>query len=112
MALRDDGKLPNNAFHTFYSLGVIDYFSDKLVVKLLDFIHSKLVLGGTAFLGNFRPGHPNAALFEFSLDWPLTLRSVQELRNLVRHSKFGECPTVVGVESEGVQLFIECTKVF
>jgi len=68
--------------------GLIDYFSDEVVVRLLDYIHAKLVPGGLALLGNFRPGHANEAFFMHALDWPLTLRSEAELAALVQSSRF------------------------
>lgn len=109
MMFRDQGELPANQ-SAFYSLGLIDYFKDNLVIRLLDYIYDKLALGGLVLLGNFRPGHANEALFQHALDWPLVLRSENELRHLVRQSKFSNSPIVVGTEKEGVQLFIECVK--
>jgi len=61
-------------------------------------------------LGNSRRGHPNAALFEHALNWPLSRRSKPELLQLVEKSKFAKCPVAVTSEPEGVQLFVECTK--
>jgi hypothetical protein len=34
-----------------YSIGLIDYFSDRFVVSLLDYIHGLLKPGGSAILG-------------------------------------------------------------
>jgi hypothetical protein len=101
--------LPDNQ-HACYSLGLIDYFSDELVVRLLDYVHGRLRKGGVLMLGNFRRNHPNAAFFTHALDWPLHLRSEQQLRALAAQSKFAKSPTRVSAESEGVQLFIECVK--
>jgi extracellular factor (EF) 3-hydroxypalmitic acid methyl ester biosynthesis protein len=109
MVLCDEGRLPGNRA-AFYSMGLIDYFNDDLVVRLLNYIHGKLSVGGAAFLGNFRPDHPNVALFQHALDWPLLLRSEHDLRRLVAKSRFGHSPVDVGTEPEGVQLFVKCTK--
>jgi extracellular factor (EF) 3-hydroxypalmitic acid methyl ester biosynthesis protein len=109
MALRDEGHLPGN-HAAFYSMGLIDYFNDDLVVRLLNYIHGKLAPGGAVFLGNFRPDHPNVALFRYALDWPLVLRSEQELLRLVAQSRFASSPVNVGTEAEGVQLFVTCVK--
>lgn len=96
--------------HAFYSLGLIDYFGDELVVRLLDWIHRNLAEGGAVVLGNFRPGHPNAAFFDHALDWPLRLRSAEHLHDLVQRSRFRGGPVAVGAEAEGVQLFVTCLK--
>jgi len=95
-----------------YSLGVIDYFTDELVVHMLDYMHATLAPGGVAFLGNVTPDHPNVALFEHALNWPLVLRSKEELLRLVRRSKFAGCPVAIGAEEENAQLFVECRKPF
>jgi extracellular factor (EF) 3-hydroxypalmitic acid methyl ester biosynthesis protein len=110
MTLGRSGDFPGGQ-HGIYGLGVIDYFHDELVVRLLNLIHEKLVDGGIMLLGNFRPDHPNANFFVHALDWPLFLRSEQHLAGFVKQSKFSSCPVIVGTESEGVQLFIRCVKV-
>jgi extracellular factor (EF) 3-hydroxypalmitic acid methyl ester biosynthesis protein len=109
MALGRTNGLPSNQ-HAFYSLGVIDYFNDELVIRLLDNLHSRLACGGVALLGNFRPGHPNANFFNHALDWPLCLRSEDHLLDLVRRTRFGESAATIGVEAEGIQIFVTCTK--
>jgi extracellular factor (EF) 3-hydroxypalmitic acid methyl ester biosynthesis protein len=109
MVLRDEGHLPGN-HAAFYSMGLIDYFKDDLVVRLLNYIHSKLALGGAAFLGNFRPDHPNVALFQHALNWPLVLRSEYDFLRLVAQSRFASSPVHVGAEAEGVELFVKCVK--
>ena len=80
------------------------------MVRLLDFIHSRLLAGGVAFLGNFTPVHANKAFFDHALDWPLHLRSADELVDLVNRSRFCGNTTTVGHENEGVQLFVKCVK--
>jgi extracellular factor (EF) 3-hydroxypalmitic acid methyl ester biosynthesis protein len=109
MVLRDEGHLPGN-HAAFYSMGLIDYFKDDLVIRLLDYVHDKLAPGGAVFLGNFRPDHPNVALFRHALDWPLVLRSQSELLRLAAQSRFASSPVRVGSEAEGVQLFVTCVK--
>jgi len=109
MMFRDNVQYPTPPA-VFYSLGVIDYFDDEMVVRMLDYIHAKLAPGGLAFLGNFKPAHPNAAFFQHALNWPLKLRSTEDLRRLVERSKFVQCQVKIGAEREGIQLFVECRK--
>jgi extracellular factor (EF) 3-hydroxypalmitic acid methyl ester biosynthesis protein len=109
MILRDDGTLPGS-HSAFYSMGLIDYFRDDLVVRLLDYIYSKLEPGGMVMLGNFRPDHPNVALFQHALNWPLLLRSEGDLLRLAAESRFANSSVHVGAEAEGVQLFMHCVK--
>ncbi len=109
MALRDENHLPGNQA-AIYSMGVIDYFNDDLVVALLNYIHGKLAPGGSVCLGNFRPDHPNVGLFLHALDWPLVLRSRSDFLRLVARSRFTGAPVSIGSEEEGVQLFVRCVK--
>jgi cyclopropane fatty-acyl-phospholipid synthase-like methyltransferase len=95
-----------------YSLRTLDHFTDELAVRLLDYCHGALAPGGVAFLGNVRAGHPNAALFDRALNWPLVLRSKDDLLRLVQCSKFTGCEVAIGADQEGVQLFVECRKPF
>jgi extracellular factor (EF) 3-hydroxypalmitic acid methyl ester biosynthesis protein len=109
MAAGDRSEL-RNEYAAFYGLDLIDQLSDQSVVHLLDIVHAKLAPSGRVLLGNSRRGHPNAALFEHALNWPLSRRSKPELLRLVEKSRFASCPVAVASEPEGVQLFVECTK--
>jgi hypothetical protein len=109
MALGRVSLVPHRQ-HGFYSLGLIDYLDDQLVVRLLDRLHDQLLPGGRLMLGNFRTDHPNAAFFLHALDWPLILRSGDHLMDLVGRSRFAHSAVTIGAESEGVQLFLECRK--
>lgn len=91
--------------HLIYSIGLIDYFNDKFVVNLLDFIHDALDEGGRCILGNFHPGNPTRALMDHVLDWPLIHRSEEDMNRLFTASKFGAPCERVRYESAGVNLF-------
>jgi hypothetical protein len=107
MLLARGGALPSNQ-HAFYSLGLIDYLKDDLVVRLLDCIYDRLKEGGLVLLGNFRPNHSNADFFQHALDWQLKLRNEDQLLALVSRSKFRSGS--IGSEAEGIQLFAQCEK--
>jgi extracellular factor (EF) 3-hydroxypalmitic acid methyl ester biosynthesis protein len=88
-----------------YSLGLIDYFDDELVVSLLNWIHDNLRPGGTAVLGNFDVRSPDRSFADHILEWELLYRSEDDLRRLFGASKFGSAPVEVRTEQTGVQLF-------
>ena len=93
-----------------YSIGLIDYFNDKLVVKLLNLIHGMLDEGGRVILGNF---HPRNSAREFSnhvLDWKLIHRTEDDMNRLFAASYFGRPCTNIRFEAEGINLFAECMK--
>jgi extracellular factor (EF) 3-hydroxypalmitic acid methyl ester biosynthesis protein len=100
---RDTTQLRNQDL--VYSVGLIDYLRDDLVVKLLDWIYDLLRAGGTAMVGNFSVGNPNKTFMDHVLDWKLFHRTAQDLLNLFARSKFGSVPVEVRSESTGINLF-------
>jgi extracellular factor (EF) 3-hydroxypalmitic acid methyl ester biosynthesis protein len=93
-----------------YTVGLIDYLSDELVIALLDWIHDRLRPGGTAIVGNFDVANPSKALMDHLLDWKLIHRSAQQLVDLFALSKFGDAPVDVRAEGAGVNLFAVATR--
>jgi extracellular factor (EF) 3-hydroxypalmitic acid methyl ester biosynthesis protein len=93
-----------------YSIGLIDYFNDKFVVKLLNWIHGRLRRGGTVILGTFHPNNYCKELMDYVLEWRLIHRSEKEMDRLFSDSAFGRPCTRILFESEGLNLFAECVK--
>lgn len=93
-----------------YSIGLIDYFDDKMVVKLLDFIYSVLAPGGRVILGNFHPRNPTRALMDYLLEWRLIHRTEADMDRLFQASLFRRPTTRIRFEPMGVNLFAECEK--
>jgi extracellular factor (EF) 3-hydroxypalmitic acid methyl ester biosynthesis protein len=93
-----------------YSIGLIDYFSDDFVVKLLNFIHGALAPGGKVILGNFHPRNPDKTLMDHVFDWRLIHRTEADMDRLFRASAFQRACTNVRFEEQGINLFAECVK--
>jgi len=93
-----------------YSIGLIDYFSDKFVIKLLDYIHNALVPGGKVILGNFHPRNPDKAIMDHVFDWRLIHRTEDDMNRLFKASAFSTACTRVRFEEQGINLFAECVK--
>lgn len=93
-----------------YSIGLIDYFQDKTVIKLLDYIHSLLRPGGRVILGNFHPKNSTRAMMDYVLDWKLIHRSEDDMHALFRQSAFGAPCSRILYEDEGINLFAEGTR--
>ena len=72
-----------------YSIGLIDYFNDKFVVKLLNWIHGRLRPGGTVILGNFHPNNYCKEVMDYVLEWRLIHRSEEDMNRLFTCSAFG-----------------------
>ena len=93
-----------------YSIGLIDYFSDSFVIRLLDYIHSKLGPGGRVILGNFHPRNPTRALMDYVLSWELIYRTEDEMNRLFAQSAFRRPCTKIRYEEQRINLFAECIK--
>lgn len=93
-----------------YSIGLIDYLADHLVVRLLDWIFHRLRPGGTAIVGNFDTGNPDRAFMDHLLDWKLIHRSPQDLMDLFAQSEFGRAPVDVRREATGINLFASARR--
>ncbi len=93
-----------------YSLGLIDYFNDKLTIKLINFIFGILKVGGKIILGNFHPLNTTKALMDHVLDWKLVHRTEEDMNKLFSQSLFKSTCTEIRFEDAGVDLFAQCIK--
>jgi extracellular factor (EF) 3-hydroxypalmitic acid methyl ester biosynthesis protein len=93
-----------------YSIGLIDYFDDDMVVRLLNWIHGILAPGGRVILGNFHPDNPTKALMDHVLEWRLIHRGEDDMNRLFQSSAFGRAATDILWEEQRINLFAECVK--
>ena len=104
------GRSSISGQHLVYSVGLIDYFKDELVVRLMNFVHSILAPGGRVILGNFHPRNPTRAIMDHVLDWKLIHRTEDTMNRLFQASAFGRPCTRIVYEEQEVNLFAECIK--
>ena len=93
-----------------YSIGLIDYFNDSMVVRVIDHVHSVLKPGGRVLLGNFHPRNPSKALLDHIFEWPLIHRTGEDMNRLFESSKFGRPANAITFEEQEIYLFAECVK--
>jgi CRP-like cAMP-binding protein/SAM-dependent methyltransferase len=93
-----------------YSIGLIDYFNDKFVIKLMNYAYNLLKSGGKLILGNFHPSNPDRAMMDYVLDWRLIYRTEEDMHRLYSLSRFGRPYTNIRFEPAGINLFAECIK--
>ena len=93
-----------------YSIGLIDYFNDKTVGRLIDYAYTLLKPGGKLILGNFHPRNADKALMDHVLEWRLIHRTEEDMDRLFLQSAFGRACTKIRFEREGVNLFAQCVK--
>ena len=96
--------------HFVYSIGLMDYLEDAIVVKCLDWMYDLLLLGGEVMIGNFDSENPDKAYLDYIDEWILIHRTPAGLRELFSQSKFGDRPVEVFSDTTNVQLFARCVK--
>lgn len=87
-----------------YSIGLIDYFPDELVVALLNLVHGWLRPGGRVILGNFHPSNPVKAFMD-TVEWHLIHRSEDDMNRLYEASSFARPCEEILWEDEHINLF-------
>jgi len=103
-------KLELNDQDLIYSLGLTDYFNDKFVVKLVNWIHGRLRPGGRVILCNFHPNNYCKELMDYLLEWRLIHRCEDDMNRLFTNSAFGRPCTHIEFENEGINLISQCVK--
>lgn len=93
-----------------YSIGLIDYFKDGFVIKLLNWVHDCLEPGGRVVLGNFHPRNPNRAMMDYVLEWRLIHRDEDKMNEVFQASRFASPCSRILFEEEGIDLFAEGIK--
>ncbi len=91
--------------HLIYSIGLIDYFDDRIVTRLQGWIHSCLAPGGRSILGNFHTSNPTRGLMDHLLDWRLIHRDEADMLPLAQAAGFASDATRCCFEPAGVNLF-------
>ena len=96
--------------HLIYSIGLIDYFDDRIVARLQAWIRSCLTPGGRSILGNFHPSNPTRGLMDHLLDWRLIHRDEADMVRLAQAAGFAPGTTCCRFEEAGVNLFAISTR--
>lgn len=101
-------KLPPQ--HLIYSIGLIDYFDDRIVTQLQKWIYQALTPGGRSILGNFHINNPSRGLMDHLLDWRLIHRDEVAMKSLAESGGYSLNQTQLRLESSGVNLFAISTR--
>lgn len=100
-------NLPPQDF--IYSAGLIDYFKDNTIIRLLNYAYDNLKVGGKVLFGNFHVDNPTRGLMDSALEWVLIHRDEEQMANVFRRSKFGTSCDIMFDET-GVQMMAVCVK--
>jgi extracellular factor (EF) 3-hydroxypalmitic acid methyl ester biosynthesis protein len=93
-----------------YSMALMDYLEDEVVVRIVNWAHEQLAPGGTLAVGNFATGNPDKPFMDYIVEWLLIHRTPDQMRQLFALSKFGKSEVRVDADPTGTQLFAYCTK--
>ena len=101
---------PATSYDLIWAAGLFDYFSDRIFISLCKRLWPAVAPGGELVVGNFDAGNPSRAYMEILGDWHLCHRSPSTLRALM--IKGGVPPSCIriGIEPEGVNLFVHAYK--
>ena len=105
---RDVINLPPQNF--VYSIGLIDYFNDKFVISLLNYVYNLLAEDGVVMLGNFHIKNPTKSLMDHILDWKLIHRDEGNMHALFEKSHFKGRDVKIIYDEEGINMFASCAK--
>ncbi|WP_413744599.1 cyclic nucleotide-binding domain-containing protein [Synechococcus sp. MIT S9451] len=96
--------------HLIYSIGLIDYFDDRIVTRLQTWMRGCLTPGGRSILGNFHISNPTRGLMDHLLDWRLIHRDEGDMVRLAEAAGFAPGTTQCRLEEAGVNLFAVSTR--
>jgi len=75
--------VPDSDYDHVYCAGLFDYLSDRLIIKVISYLHSILRPGGTLVVSNFTKDNPIKGYMTIVMDWELIYRSKEEFQALV-----------------------------
>jgi SAM-dependent methyltransferase len=90
-----------------YSIGLCDYFEDKMLIRFINACYDKLLPGGLFIFGNFSY-YEDSSFLSNALDWKLIYRSEDDLRRLMKKTKFNKY--FITSEETDINLFVICNK--
>lgn len=93
-----------------YSMGLFDYFKDRLAIRVINKLHKMLKPGGTVIIGNFHVSCSSRVFLDYLLDWPLIYRTEQDMVRLFEQSDFAGSEVIVDFEPEGINMLVHCKK--
>jgi len=98
--------MPEKKYDIIWSAGLFDYFDDKTFIRILKrLINSNP--DAKIIIGNFCDTNPTRKLMEVLSEWNLHHRSRERLIEIAIAAGAKEDSIKVGVEPEGVNLFLE-----
>ena len=100
---------PTREYDLVWAGGLFDYFDDRMFVAVARRMLSAVARGGQLVIGNFAVGNPSRAYMELG-GWVLHHRTPSDLEALMVASGAPAGSVRVGLEPEGVNLFVHVSR--
>jgi len=97
-------------YHLIWSAGLFDYFNDKLFIRLINRMYSKLEDNGELVVGNFSPVNTTRAFMEILCQWYLHHRDGYQLTELAIKGGVPKNKITINSEATGTNLFMHMIK--
>ena len=72
-------------YHLIYSLGLFDYLTKPVAMRVMDFLYQQLIPDGELVVGNFHDANSSRNFMEYWGDWYLIHRTENELLALLNN---------------------------
>lgn len=97
-------------FHLIYSMGLFDYLSKPVAMRVMDRIYNLLIPQGELVVGNFHVLNSSRNFMEYWGDWYLIHRTQNELLSLLNDKKSADISIMF--EDSKNQMFLKANKRF
>ncbi len=98
----------HHQYDFIYSLGLFDYFGDKLSYRLICNLKASLKKGGVLAIANVRDkfSNPSVHFMEWVGEWNLVYRSDDEFQRIFFDAGFRKEDLTVGYEQQGILQYV------
>tara|TARA_R110000850_G_scaffold8950_11_gene32961 strand:+ start:3248 stop:5212 length:1965 start_codon:yes stop_codon:yes gene_type:complete len=95
---------PDSDYDVVYCTGLFDYLSDRLIVKVISYLHGLLAPGGKLIVSNYTTENPIKSWMTLVMDWQLIYRSEAAFGELVTRA-VPNAPHVLEIDRGGVEVY-------
>ncbi|MEX2580911.1 MAG: response regulator [Verrucomicrobiales bacterium] len=101
----DDGRfVPDSDYDHVYCAGLFDYLSDRLIVRVIAYLHGILRPGGTLVVSNYTRDNPIKGYMTIVMDWELIYRTREEFTALVKRAVPG-ASFEIELDDDGAEVY-------
>jgi len=105
---KDITSLIDKKYDCIFSTGLLDYFNEKIAVKLIRNLKKLLRPNGSLFIANIRDKYCNPSVFflEWGGDWNLVYRDEEEFKKIFINAGFVKNEIKIKYEQQGIMQYV------